>query len=138
MTERAVSAGNTPPHAVGKGLTIATWVAQVVVAGVFAMGALPKFTGNAGALADKLPMGATSVYAIGAIEALAIVLILIPKTAVYGAILASLVMLGAILSHFTIVGFEGDFGPMFGMALVAFVAAAAVIGLRRRELPIGH
>lgn len=136
MAERAAAAKDAPQANGSKGLTIATWAGQVIVAGIFAMGAVPKFTGQAGALAAKLPMGDTAVYLIGAVEVAAIALILIPKTAVYGAALAAIVMLGAILSHFTVVGFEGDFGAMFGMALVAFLAAAAVVGLRRSELPL--
>ena len=135
MTEHAAPVA---PHDAGKssrGVLIASWIARLVVAGVFVMGVIPKFTGQAGALADKLPMGWNSVYAIGAVETIAVILILIPKTAVYGAILAGLVMLGAIASHFTVVGFEEPFATMFGMAIVAFAAAVTTIVLLRDRLP---
>jgi len=120
----------------GKGLTIASWVTRLIVVGIFVMGALPKFTSTAEELPldDNLPMGMTSVYIIGALEVIAIILLLVPKTTIYGAILASLIMLGAIISHFTIVGMEGDLGSMFVMALIAFAAAVATVVLRRGQL----
>ena len=88
------------------------------------MGALPKFTGGAGALADRLPGGATSVLMIGLAEILAIVLILAPRTSRIGAGLVAVLMLGAVGSHVVgPVGLDGDFGAMFGMAIVALVAS---------------
>ena len=127
----------TPAHA-GKNTLIATWVAQVIVVAIFAMGAIPKFTGGAALLVEKLGSELV-VYGIGAAELLAIVLILVPKTAVYGAIFASLIMLGAIGSHVVgPVGMEGDAGGMFPMAIVAFLAAATTVVLRRHQLPFGN
>lgn len=137
MSDEAAT-GAAPQNAGGgKGLTIASWVTRLIVVAIFAMGAIPKFTTSAEELPldDNLPMGMTSVYIIGAFEILAIILLLVPKTAVYGAILASLIMLGAIVSHFTIVGMEGDLGTMFMMAIIAFLAAGATIFLRRKDLP---
>lgn len=108
-----------------KPLMIGHWVARLIVIGIFAMGAIPKFTGNAGALADVLPGGNAAVLAIGAAEVAAIVLLLIPKTTLFGSVLAVSIMLGAIGSHIVgPVGMEGDAGAMFPLALVAFLAAA--------------
>jgi len=138
MSDEAAT-GAAPQNAGGgKGLTIASWVTRLIVVAIFAMGAIPKFTTSAEELPldDNLPMGMTSVYIIGAFEILAIILLLVPKTAVYGAILASLIMLGAIVSHFTVVGMEGDvLKQMFVMAIVAFLAAGATVFLRRKDLP---
>jgi uncharacterized membrane protein YphA (DoxX/SURF4 family) len=107
-------------------MTIASWIVRLIVVAIFAMGAIPKFTGGAGELAELLPGGAAAVYAIGAIEVLAIILLLIPKTALVGSALAVVVMLGAIGSHIVgPVGTEGDFASMFIMALIAFAAAVA-------------
>lgn len=107
-------------------IMIAHWVARLVVVGIFAMGVIPKFTGNAGALAEKLPGGNGAVLLIGLAELVAIVLILLPKTTLLGAALASAIMLGAIGSHVVgPVGMEGDLGAMLPMAVVAFLAAGA-------------
>lgn len=116
-------------------LTIVHWAARLIAAGILVMGVIPKFTGNAGALAAKLPSGASTVLAIGLAESAAIVLILLPKTTLIGAGLASVIMLGAVVSHLAgPVGMEGDFQGMFFMALGALSMSvlALIIAWRRR------
>jgi hypothetical protein len=47
-------------------------------------------------------------------------------------------MAGAIGSHLTVLGIEvrGDGGLLFALALVVFVASAAILVLRRTEIPL--
>lgn len=107
-------------------LVIARWAAKLIVVAVFtAVGWLPKLTGQAGALAERLPGGSAAVTAIALMELATIVLILIPRTAVIGAGLAVGMMLGAIASHFGPVGFDGDFLIGFIAAIIALLAATA-------------
>lgn len=123
-----------------KTVGIVHWAARLIAAGILVMGVIPKFTGNAGALAAKLPGGTTSVMLIGLAELTAIVLILVPKTTIIGAGLASVIMLGAVVSHVAgPVGMEGDFQGMFFMALVALAMSvlAFFIAWRRRCVPPG-
>ncbi len=102
------------------------WALRIIAAGILTMGAVPKFTGGAAALADKLPGGNTAVVLIGIAEVIAVVLLLVPKLSLYGAGLAAVLMLGAVGSHlFGPVGMEGDLGAMLPMAIVALVASAA-------------
>ena len=56
----------------------------------------------------------------------------------FGALLALGVIAGAIASHLGPLGIEvlNDGGLLFGLACVVFVSSAAVLWLRRRELPI--
>jgi len=117
-----------------KSLLIVHWICRVIVAGILLMGAAPKFTGGAGALAEKLPGGMTAVLAIGAAELAAVVLMFIPRTSLIGSGLATLLMLGAVFSHLAgPVGMEGDFASMFVMAVIALLAAvgATAIGWKR-------
>ena len=52
-----------------KATTITRWAAKLVTVGIFtAVGWLPKVTGNAGLLAEKVPGGQNAVYAIAAVE----------------------------------------------------------------------
>jgi uncharacterized membrane protein YphA (DoxX/SURF4 family) len=120
-----------------KSIIIAHWVSRIAAAGILVIGALPKFTGGAGALAEKLPGGMTAVLAIGVAELLAVVLMFIPKTTLVGSALAAVIMLGAIGSHIVgPVGMEGDFAGMLVMASIAFVGASAatVIALLRKQV----
>ncbi|MFK7961174.1 MAG: DoxX family membrane protein [Phycisphaerales bacterium] len=111
----------------GKGLLIGSWIARVAVAGIFIMAAVGKLSGNAAPLVDAMADygGGPAVMAIGIIELIAAVLILVPKTALIGAGAAILVMLGALGSHVAILGFSGDVGSMWPMAVGALVAAVA-------------
>lgn len=113
-----------------KPIVIGHWVARVIAAGILVMGAMPKFTGGATALAEKLPGGNAAAMAIGVAEIIAVVLMFVPKTTLIGSGLAAVIMLGAIGSHIIgPVGMEGDMATMFGMAVVAFLAAAGASGL---------
>ena len=119
-------------------LVIAHWATRLVASGILAMGALPKFTGGAAALAERLPGGNAATIGIGLAEIAAIALMLVPKTAMVGSALASLIMLGAIGSHIVgPVGMEGDFATMFVMAIVAFIAAAAATGIAWKRSTTG-
>ena len=104
------------------------------------MGALPKFTGGAAELAEKLPGGNAMAMGIGAAEVFAIVLIFTPRTSIAGSAFAAVLMLGAIGSHVAgPVGMEGDMATMFVLAIVALVASATatMLGLKRK-IASGH
>ena len=58
-------------------LSIAHWVTRVIAAGILVMGALPKLTGGAAELADRLPGGGSVVTAIAVVEILAIILMFV-------------------------------------------------------------
>ena len=117
-----------------KPIVIGHWAARILTAGILVMGALPKFTGGAQALAEKLPGGGTTAMAIGVAEIVAVVLIFIPKTTLVGSALAAVIMLGALGSHLVgPVGMEGDMGTLFAMAAVAFLAATAATVLAWRR-----
>ena len=115
-----------------------SWVLQIIAAAIIMMTVFPKFMGapKPVALFTKLGMEPNGRYIIASVELLACLLLLIPASVVYGAVLAVGVMAGAIMGHFTKLGFEGMMGKMFGMAIVVFLCSLAVIYLRRRQLPI--
>ena len=72
------------------------------------------------------------------VELVAAILVLVPATTTIGAALAMGVMVGAIISHLTVLGLEvrGDGGLLFGLALTVFVASGVILLLRRGEIPI--
>lgn len=131
-----------------KTANIVAWVMQVAVAGAFiVMGALPKLTSDPMAveLFDRIGGPSFAIYLVGAIELIAAILIIIPKTRVYGAILAAISMVGAIGAHaFTPLGWMPEFPvegtdemqaqPMVIMAFVFLALAASVAFLRRDEI----
>ncbi len=72
------------------------------------------------------------------VELIAAVLLLYPATITIGAVLALGVITGAIVSHLTVLGIEvqGDGGLLFFLALAVFVSSAAVLVLRRGDIPV--
>lgn len=119
--------------------TITSWVLQVLLAGLFLMAAVPKLTGDpmAAAMVAKLGLGGWAAYAIGLSELAAAVLLLIPRTIALGALLGLGILVGAILSHLTVLGIslgEDDGGTMFMMAIAGAVMAGLVATLRRGQL----
>ena len=130
-----------------KNTRIASWILQIVVVGVFLMGGpLPKLTGQEPAIALFTELGAEPAgrYAVGLLEGVALILLLVPKTISIGAILAAGLMVGAVFSHLTVLGVSipervhPDLaGPMmFVMAVIALLASAGVLVIRRTDIPI--
>ena len=71
-------------------------------------------------------------------ELIAAILLLVPATVTVGAALALVVIVGAIFSHLTVLGIEvqGDGGLLFVLALTVFIGSAAILVLRRSEIPV--
>jgi len=100
---------------------------------MFVMAAVPKLTAQAEPteLFSQLG-GAPMMVLTGVMELAAAVLLLIPTTKIYGAVLALGVMGGAIVSHLAVLGLGG----MFPLAVVLFLLAGVLAWLHRTELPM--
>jgi len=126
---------------------IVSWILQALIIVIFLMaGPIPKLTGAEGAIALFTELGAEPMgrYAVGAFEALAIILLIVPRVTVFGAILTVGLMAGAIMGHITKLGISisADVHPdlegpmMFIMAVVAFLSALGILAVRRAQLPV--
>jgi hypothetical protein len=133
-----------------KPMLITSWILQVVVAFILGQTLFFKFTGAEETRALFEVLGAEPIgrYGSGVLELLAVVLLLIPRTSVFGAILSLGVITGAIGAHLTKLGISIDpvalgnpgleplEGPtLFGMAVVVFVSSIVIIAIRRSQLP---
>ncbi len=116
-----------------------SWSLQLVVAAILAQTLYFKFTAAPESVYIFTTLGLEPVGRIGSgiAEAVAVVLLLWPASAAIGALLALGVISGALVSHLTKLGIEvqGDSGLLIALACVVFVGSAAVLWLRRRELP---
>jgi putative oxidoreductase len=119
--------------------TIASWVLQLVVAGILLQTLFFKFTGAAESVYIFSTLGAEPWGRIGSgvVELIAAILLLVPATTTVGAALALAVITGAIFSHLTVLGLEvqGDGGLLFSLAVTVFVASGLILLLRRAEIP---
>ena len=121
-------------------LAITSWILQLVVAGILLQTLFFKFTGAAESVYIFTTLGVEPWGRIGSgvAELVAAVLLLVPATAGLGAGLALAIIAGAIVSHVTILGIEvqNDGGLLFALAVIVFAASAAILLIRRGELPI--
>jgi hypothetical protein len=123
---------------------IVPWSAQILIAVLLAQTLYFKFTYAPQTRYIFEPLGGRPVATlIGLVELLAVILVLIPRTAAYGALLALGVMGGAILTHLTMLGIvvvdpetgERDGGLLFAMALAVAFSALVVLWYRLGDVP---
>ncbi|MFO1512820.1 MAG: DoxX family protein [Verrucomicrobiota bacterium] len=77
-------------------------------------------------------------YGSGMAELIAVILLLTPRFAWAGALLALGVISGALVSHLTVLGIvvKDDGGLLFGLAVTVFMTSAIVAFLHRRQIPV--
>ena len=122
-----------------KALNLTAWVAQLLAAGIFVMTSLAKLTASTDAVALFTTLGVEpwGRVALGILELLTGLLLVWPRTAPLGGLIALGIMMGAIATHLLKIGvlYNGD-PSLFIMALVEFAAAAVVVYLRRGQLAL--
>ncbi|MCA9276423.1 MAG: DoxX family protein [Phycisphaerales bacterium] len=136
---------------ISKPLRVTSWVLQIVIAVILGQTLFFKFTGAPETKALFEVLGAEPIgrYATACAELLAVVLLLIPRTSVIGAVVSLGVISGAILSHLTKLGVSIDpqklgnpnleplAGPsLFVMAVIVLVGSICVLFIRRTQLPL--
>ncbi len=75
--------------------------------------------------------------AIGTLELIAGILLLIPRTVWAGAILTLGIIGGAIVMHLTKIGIDvqGDSGVLFYTAIITFILSGIILWIYRRDIP---
>jgi uncharacterized membrane protein YphA (DoxX/SURF4 family) len=119
---------------------IISWVLQIIVAVILFQTLFFKFTGaeESKYIFSTLGIEPWGRIGSGVVELIAVILLLIPRTVPYGAILALGTISGAIFSHLTKLGIvvKGDGGLLFTLAVVVFICSAVILLLHRQEIPI--
>lgn len=123
----------------GKSQNIFSWILRIIVAGILLQTLFFKFTGAPESIYIFTKVGAEpwGRIASGVLELIAAVLILIPRTAWFGALMSLGIISGAIFSHLTILGIvvQDDGGLLFILASTVFVSSAIILFLHRGEIP---
>lgn len=122
-----------------------SWTLRIIVAAILFQTLFFKFTGATESVYIFSRLGLEPVGRIGSgiAELIAVILLLIPATVPYGAILSLGVISGAILSHFTKLGIavinsdgSSDGGLLFVLALLVFFGNLGILWLHRTAIPI--
>lgn len=115
------------------------WIARLAVAIILLQTLFFKFTAAPESVYIFTKLGAEPFGRIGSgvIELIAAILVLIPRTTVFGALIGAGTMLGAIVSHLFILGIEveNDGGTLFILAMVTFFCCIFLLFQNRQRLP---
>lgn len=125
-----------------KGLTILDWILRLAVAVILLQTLFFKFTGAKESVYIFSTLGVEPWGRIGSgiVELIAAVLLLVPRTAVFGALLALGTICGAIFAHLTKLGIKlpavNDNGELFALAVLVLVGSFGILLLHRSQIPV--
>lgn len=115
------------------------WAVRIVAAFILLQTLYFKFTAAEESVYIFTTLGMEPFGRIGSgiAELVASILILLPRTTLYGAIIGLGVMTGAIMSHLLVLGIEvqNDGGTLFILALITFLCCALLIFINRNKIP---
>ena len=120
--------------------TVASWCVQFLLAAILLQTLFFKFTAAEESvfIFSTLGMEPWGRIGSGVAELIAAILLLTPRTVVWGAALALGVIAGALAAHLTRLGIvvQNDGGLLFTLALIVFLGSAILLILRRDEIHI--
>ena len=118
--------------------SILIWIIRVTAAIILLQTLYFKFTGAEESVYIFSALGLEPYGRIGTgiAELIAVILILIPRTTVLGAILGLGIMAGAIFSHLFVLGIEvkNDGGALFILALITFFCCTILVFLNKNKI----
>jgi hypothetical protein len=125
-----------------KAFLITSWTLRGIAAAILLQTLFFKFTAAKESvyIFSTLGMEPWGRIGSGIAELIAAILLLLPQTVVFGAMVSLGVISGAIFFHLTKLGVTlplvDDHGELFALAVAVFVCSLAVLILHRQELPI--
>ena len=118
--------------------TIGIWILRLMAAIILLQTLYFKFSAAPESIYifSKLGMEPWGRIGTGILELIAGILLLVPATTLFGALLATGLMAGAILFHITKLGIivQDDGGQLFIYALLVFVSSIVLIIIYRNDL----
>jgi uncharacterized membrane protein YphA (DoxX/SURF4 family) len=114
-----------------------SWVVRIVAALILLQTLFFKFTAAPESVAIFSTIGIEpwGRIATGVVELIAAILLLLPATSFFGALLGAGVMGGALLTHLFIIGISsgGDGGFLFALAVITLICCVIEILLRYKK-----
>ncbi len=107
------------------------WLLRIIPAAILFQTLFFKFTAAPESvyIFSTLGLGDAGRIGSGIIELIAAILLLIPKSSHWGALIAMCTMAGAIVSHIFVLGIavQGDGGLLFRLAIITFICCNIII-----------
>ena len=117
---------------------VIVWALQIITAVILLQTLYFKFSAHPDSvqLFTEIGMEPAGRIIIGVCELIAGILLVIPGSAAYGAFLAAGVMVGAVIGHITVLGFEGPRLQLGLLGIGVLIMSISILILRRNEIPI--
>jgi putative oxidoreductase len=116
-----------------------SWLCRMVAAVILLQTLFFKFSGAPESvyIFSKLGVEPWGRYGAGVMELIAAALLLTPRFAWAGGLLAFAVMAAAVAAHLTVLGLvvQNDGGLLFGLALTVLICSLVTVFLHRRQIP---
>lgn len=120
-------------------MKILTWIVRIVAAVILLQTLYFKFSAAEESVYIFSTLGIEPYGRIGSgiAELIAAILILVPRTTLFGAIMGSGILIGAIFSHLFVLGIEvqNDGGELFILAVITFLCCLFLIYQDRTRIP---
>lgn len=109
-------------------------ILAVIVAVLFLQTLFFKFSASPESVEvfSKLGVEPWGRIVTGILELLAAIMLLVPKFAKKGAILAGIIMVGAVASHVFVLGYTGEQAVLAAMAVALLIASVIIYKLRSK------
>lgn len=115
------------------------WIVKLIAVVILLQTLYFKFSGAEESVYIFSSLGAEPYGRIGSgiIELIACILMLIPRTTLFGALIAAGTMAGALVAHLLILGIEvkNDGGTLFILAIIVFLCSSIVICSQKDRIP---
>jgi uncharacterized membrane protein YphA (DoxX/SURF4 family) len=122
-----------------KKLNVLVWIARIIAAGILIQTLFFKFTASDESVYIFSALGMEPIGRIGSgiAELFAAIMILAPRTTLWGSLVAIGIMIGAIFSHIFLLGIEvkNDGGLLFILALTVFVCCVFLVYQNKGKIP---
>jgi uncharacterized membrane protein YphA (DoxX/SURF4 family) len=118
--------------------SIISWVLRIFAAIIMAQSLYFKFTGHETSVEifTAIGMEPNGRILIGILELIAAILLLVPNTVAFGAILSWGIMSGAIMGHLTNIGIEGNLLELFLLGVGVWVCVSILLVLHKNQIPL--
>ncbi len=117
---------------------VISWILRLVVAVILLQTLYYKFTAHPDSVHIFSALGVEPYgrIGLGIIELITAVLVLMPRTQLYGMVLSLGIILGAIFSHLLVLGVnvQNDGGGLFTLAIIVLIACAIYLIMHKDEV----
>ncbi|MDQ8202206.1 DoxX family protein [Pelagicoccus sp. SDUM812003] len=118
--------------------TIFSKLVSVSIALILAQSLYFKFSAHPDSVAifRELGMGDSGRILIGVLELIAATFLIVPKGQAWGGLLAWGLMTGAMIGHWSQLGWVGDRGILGALGIYCWVGSAVVVALNIKRIPV--